>query len=194
MPRARRIRPTTLAGRSGEPGESARESGTGLVLCLVGRGSAAGVAVGTGDGVMTGKSCVALPASMSVLPTPFRSGIGPSGNSGSGRGLSSGALCDRAEVTAVVSATVGAFHFCVVTMLAVAVSQTDLTEVALDATATWACRMTGRFAETVLTVQAAVSSPLVQPWVNVAFWLVGWVVSVTDTSEADVFRVETRTI
>src|SRR5579864_1188923 len=149
MARARRIRPTTLAGRSGELGESARESGTGLVLCLVGRGCAAGVAVGTGDGVMTGKSCVALPASMSVLPTPFRSGIGPSGKAGSGSGYCNFGLRDRAEaeVTAVIAATVGAFHFCVVTMVAVAVSLSDLIEVALDATVIWACRTTGCFTE-----------------------------------------------
>jgi hypothetical protein len=129
------------------------------------------VALGTGEGVMTGKSCVALPASMSVLPTPFRSGIGPSGSAGSGRGYCNFGLRDRAEaeVTAVVAATVGAFHFCVVTMLAVAVSLTDLIEVALDATAICACRTTGRFTETVLTVQAAVPSPLAQPLVKVAF-------------------------
>jgi hypothetical protein len=169
MARARRTTPITRAGGTGDLGESARESDTGLVLCLVGRGCPAGIALGTGEGVITGKSCVALPASMSVLPTPFRSGIGPSGNSGSGRGYCNSGVCDRAEVTAVVVATVGAFHFCVVTMLAVAVSLTDLIEVALDATAIWACRTTGRFTETVLTVQAAVPSPLVQPLVKVAF-------------------------
>jgi hypothetical protein len=169
MARAKRIRPASRAGRKCDLGESAGESNAGRVLGLVGRGCAAGVALGTGEGVMIGKSCVALPASISVLPTPFRSGIGPSGNSGSGRGYCNSGVCDRAEVTAVVVATVGAFHFCVVTMLAVAVSLTDLIEVALDATAIWACRTTGRFTETVLTVQAAVPSPLVQPLVKVAF-------------------------
>jgi hypothetical protein len=169
MARARRTTPITRAGGTGDLGESARESDTGLVLCSDGRECAAGVALGTGEGVITGKSCVALPASMSVLPTPFRSGIGPSGSAGSGRGYCNSGVCDRAEVTAVVVATVGAFHFCVVTMLTVAVSLTDLIEVALDATAIWACRTTGRFTETVLTVQAAVPSPLVQPLVKVAF-------------------------
>lgn len=128
--------------------------------------------MGTGEGVMIGKSCVALPACITVLPTPFRSGIGPSGIAGSGRGLSGGGrLCDRAamEVTAVVSATVGAFQLCAVAMLAVAVSWTDLTAVARDATGIWACRTTGCFTETELTVHAAVPSPLVQPLVNVAF-------------------------
>jgi hypothetical protein len=171
MASARRTAPITRAGGTGDLGERARESDTGPVICLVGRGCATGVALGTGEGVMTGKSCVALPASMSVLPTPFRSGIGPSGSAGSGRGYCNFGLRDRAEaeVTAVVAATVGAFHFCVVTMLAVAVSLTDLMEVALDATAICACRTTGRFTETVLTVQAAVPSPLAQPLVKVAF-------------------------
>jgi hypothetical protein len=145
---------------------------------------------------MIGKSCVALPACISVLPTPFRSGIGPSGSAGSGSGLSSGGLRDRAEVevTAVISATVGAFQFWTVAMLAVAVSLTDLTRVALDATAIWACKTTGRFAETELTEHWAVPSPLAQPFVNVAFWLIGCAVSATDTSGADVSRVETRTM
>jgi hypothetical protein len=131
MARANRIRPATRAGGSGDPGESARETDTGLVVRLVGRGCAAGVALGTGDGVMTGKNCVALPARMTVLPTPFRSGIGPSGSAGSGMGSGSFGLRARVgiEVTAVVAATVGAFHFCAVTMLAVAVSLTDLTTV-----------------------------------------------------------------
>ena len=171
MARAKRIRPASRAGRKGDPGESARESDAGRVLGLVGRGCAAGVALGTGEGVMIGKSCVALPASISVLPTPFRSGIGPSGSAGSGKGLSGGGLreCAEVAVTVVVSATVGAFQFCVVAMLAVAVSLTNLTEVALDATAIWACRTTGRLTETELTVHAAVPSPLVQPLVNVAF-------------------------
>ena len=120
---------------------------------------------------MIGKSCVTLPACTSVLPTPFRSGIGPSGSAGSGRGLNGGLVCDRAEivVTTVVSATVGAFQFCVVAVLAVAVSLTDVIEIALDATAICACRTTGCFTETELTVHAAVPSPFGQPLVNVAF-------------------------
>jgi hypothetical protein len=152
-------------------GESARESDTGRGLGLVGWGCATGVELGTGEGVMVGKRCVALPATITVLPTPFRSGIGPSGSAGSGRGLSTGGLRERVvgEATAVVSATVGAFQFCVVAMLAVATSFTDLTAVALDATAIWARRTAGCLTETELTVHAAVPSPLVQPLVNVAF-------------------------
>jgi hypothetical protein len=169
--RARRIRPASRAGRNGDSGESVRESDTGRVLGVAGRRCVTGVALGTGEGVIVGKSCVALPASITVLPTPFRSGIGPSGSAGSGRGLSTGGLRDRVvvEVTAVVSATEGAFQFCEVAMLAVATSLTDLTEIALDAIVIWARRTAGCFTETELTVHPAVPSPLVQPLVNVAF-------------------------
>jgi hypothetical protein len=54
-------------------------------------------------------------------------------------------------------------------MLAVATSFTELTEVALDATAIWARRTTGCLTETELTVHAAVLLLLGQPLVNVAF-------------------------
>jgi hypothetical protein len=120
--------------------------------------------------------------------------MGPSGSSGSGARPGSDGLGDDGEVTAVISATVGACHFCVVTMLAVAVSFTDLTEVAPGATAIWACRTTGLFTGTGPTVHAAVPSPLAQPLVNVALRLVGCAASATDTPEADAFRVETRTM
>lgn len=70
---------------------------------------------------------------------------------------------------AVVAAIVGAFHFCVVTMLAVAMSLTDLTAVAVDPTTIWARKTTGCFTFTKLTVQAADPSPFVQPLMNVAF-------------------------
>ena len=122
--------------------------------------------------------------------------MGPSGSAGSDGGLSGGGLRDRteAELTPVVSATLGAFQFCAVAMLAVAVTLTDVTKAALDATAIWACRTTGCATETELTVHADVPSPLAQPSVNVAFWLVGCTVSTTDTSWAEVFRVETCTM
>jgi hypothetical protein len=119
---------------------------------------------------------------------------GPERQRGKRKGADSDSLGDDAEVTAVVAATVGALQFCVVTMLALAVNFTDLTEVALDATVIWACRTTSCFTETELTVHAAVPSLLAQPLVNVAFWLVGCAVSATDTSEAGVFRVEIRTM
>jgi len=49
-------------------------------------------------------------------------------------------------------------------------------------------------AVTELTVHEAVPSPLVQPLVNLGFWLDGWTVSATDTSEAEPFLVETCTV
>ncbi len=42
-------------------------------------------------------------------------------------------------------------------------------------------------------VQLAVLSPLAQPLMNRGFWLDGWDVSVTETSAADPFWVETLT-
>jgi hypothetical protein len=191
--RASTTRPDTTAGRMGRPGESVRESAAGLALRVGVGGCALAAELGTGEGAMTGKSPVALPAFMSVLATPFRFGMGPSGRMSGGGMPTSDGFGDDAEVTAVVSVTVGAFHFWVVTMLATAVSFTDVTEVALAATAIWACRTTGFLAKTEPMVHDAVPSPFVQPLVNVGFWLVGRTVSVTDTSEADVFRVETRT-
>ena len=98
-----------------------------------------------------------------------------------------------AAVTVVVSAAAGGVHFAVVTTLAVAVSFTELTEVALDATAICACRLAGCFVVTELMRHEAVPSPLAQPPVNVGFWLDGCTVSATDTSEADPFCVETCT-
>ena len=48
--------------------------------------------------------------------------------------------------------------------------------------------------DTELTVQAAAPFPFAQPLVNVGFWLDGWAVRATDTSEAEpLFSVETCT-
>ena len=66
-------------------------------------------------------------------------------------------------------------------MRAVAVSFTDLTDVAPLLTAIWACRTAGRLVVTDLMMHEAVPSPLVQPLVKVAFWLVGSVLSVMET-------------
>jgi hypothetical protein len=132
---------------------------------------------------------------MSELASSFSSGMGPRGSAAS---FSEPApeLADDvgAEVTAVVSTAAGGVQFWVVTMLAVAVSFTELTEVAPDPTATCACSSAGCFTDTELIVHSAVPSPLVQPLVNTGFRLVGWAVSATDTFEADVFSVETFTV
>ena len=75
---------------------------------------------------------------MMALAMPFRSGTGPSGRMSSWLPASAGGVLadevDDAAVTATVSAAAGGVHFVVVTTLAVAVSFTDLTEVAPDAT------------------------------------------------------------
>jgi hypothetical protein len=137
---------------------------------------------------------------MSELDSPLRAGTepragtDPSGSGVSGDGLGDGlAAAGAGAVTATVSSAAGGVHFAEVTMLAVAVSVTELTELALDATGTWACRLTGCLSVTELTVQTAVLSPLAQPLVYVGFWLAGLDESVTDTSGAGPFSVETST-
>jgi hypothetical protein len=148
---------------------------------------------------MVGSRPPTLPAPMIELDALFRSdGSGPSGTAGPGELAGDDGLEEDgdgegegdAEVTATVSAAAGGVHFTVVTMLAVAVSFTELTEVALPATAIWALRATGCLSVTALTVQEAGGSSLAQPLVNVGFWLVGCEASVTVTSEAEPFTVE----
>ncbi len=97
------------------------------------------------------------------------------------------------EVTATVCAAEGRVHFTVVTTLAVAVSLTELTEIAPAATGTCASRSTACRSDTEPTVHVAVLFPLAQPLVNVGFWLDGCAVSVTDTPAADPFSAETAT-
>jgi hypothetical protein len=87
-------------------------------------------------------------------------------------------------------AAAGGVHVAVVTTLAVTVSFTEVTEVAVDATAIWALRLVGWAAVTELTPHTAVPLPEAQPLLNMGFWLDGCAVSATDTSEADPFWVE----
>lgn len=154
----------------------AEESGTGL------RGpSAAGVpgeGLGVADGLIAGNKSAALPAPMSWLETPLRFGIGPSGSAPSGTTTAGGELAGDVAgeageageaVTATVAAADGGVHVCVVTMLAVAVSFTEVTEVALATTGICALSETGCLSDTELTLQLAVPAPLAQPLVNVGF-------------------------
>lgn len=111
-----------------------------------------GDGLGVAEGEIAGNRPDTLPAPMSEvevpmseLETPLRSGMGPSGSAASGEGAAEdlagegdGDDAADAEVTATVAAAEGAVHFTVVTTVAVAVSFTELTEVALDATGTWA--------------------------------------------------------
>jgi hypothetical protein len=140
---------------------------------------------------------------MSKLASPLRAGMGPSGSTGrfgvAGEALAftfALALADfaSAAVTAVVMAAAGGVHVAVVTTLAVAVSFTEVTEVAVDATAIWAFRLVGWAVVTELTPHVAVPLPEPQPLLNVGFWLDGCAVSATDTSEADPFWVEICTM
>ena len=145
-------------------------------------------------GLIAGNRPDALPAPMSELETPFRSGSEPSGTV-----VPAGVLPEDlageagAAVTATASCAAGGVHFAVVTMLAVAVSVTELTEVAPAATGIWACRLTALAAGTEPTVHVAVLSPLAQPLVNAGFWLDGAEFRATDTSAAEPFLAETVT-
>jgi hypothetical protein len=147
---------------------------------------------------MAGNRPAALPAPMSELDTLLRAGMGPSGSGLWGDALADGlalalAAAGVAALTATASSAAGGVHVAEVTTLAVAVSVTELTELAPDATGIWASRLTVCLSDTEPTVQLAVLSPLAQPLVNVGFWLVGLAASVTDTSEAGPFLVETCT-
>lgn len=151
-----------------------------------------------GDGVMAGNSRAALPAPISTLAAPFRLGIGPSGSTAR-LALSAGPLAGGvaktgadtgAAVTAVVSAAAGGVHVAAVVTVAVAVSFTEVTEVAVAATAMPASKLTACLSVTEAMAHEAVPSPLAQPLLNVAGTLDGWAVSLTVTPEADPFLAE----
>ena len=181
---------------TGVPSDTGEALAAGAAL--LGLGSAAAVGPGLvapDDGPIVGNRAAAFPAPMSRLASPFRAGMGPSGSVAmcvaDGEALAD--FAGAAAVTAVVSAAAGGVHFCVVTTLAVAVSFTELTEVAFAATAIWACRLAGCFAVTELMLHEAVPSPLAQPLLNAGFRIDGCAVSATDTPDADPFSVETCT-
>jgi hypothetical protein len=198
--------------KTGVPSETGDASETGAALRLVGCAVAVAVAVAVGpglargDGLIVGNRPAALPAPMSKLASPLRAGMGPSGSTArfgvAGEAFAftfalALALADfagAAAVTAVVMAAAGGVHVAVVTTLAVAVSFTEVTEVAVDATAIWAFRLVGWAVVTDLTPHTAVPLPEPQPLLNVGFWLDGCAVSATDTSEADPFWVEICTM
>ena len=174
----------------------AEESGAGL-RWAPGAGPP-GEGLGVADGLIAGNRPEASPAPMSWLEMPLRFGIGPSGSALPGETPADEVpdLVGEADaaVTATVSAADGGVHFWVVATLAVAVSFTEVTEVALAATGICALSDAGCLSDTELTVQLAVPSPLAQPLVNVGFWLDGWAVRATVTSEAEpLFSVETCT-
>lgn len=177
------------------PSETGEASETGPVFCLVGCAAAAvGPLLAPGDGPMVGNRLAASPALMKMLAAPFSAGMGPSGSTAmcsAGLGDAEAEPFAAAAVTAVVSAAAGGVHFVVVTTLAVAVSFTELTEVAFDATAICAFRLAA-FVVTEVRLHEAVPS-LAHPLLNVGFWLDGCAVSATVTSEAVPFLVDTCT-
>jgi hypothetical protein len=157
------------------PNETGEAWETGPLFCFV--GCAPTVAVGSGlapcDGPMVGNRLAALPAPMNMLAAPFSAGMGPSGSTAMcsaalGEALPELFAAAAAAVTVVVSAAAGGVHFVVVTTLAVAVSFTELTEVAFDATGICAFRLIA-FVVTELRLHEAVPSPLAHPLVNVGF-------------------------
>src|SRR5512142_2140534 len=134
-----------------------------------------GDGLGVGPGLIAGNSSEALPAPMSELETLLRFGTGPSGSvvPGAAGGVTDGdepPAEAAAAVTATLSAADGGVHLAEVVTLAVAVSFTEVTEMASDATGICACRVTGCLSDTALTGHAA--DPLLspQPPVNRGFW------------------------
>jgi len=174
------------------------DSATGSAFRLLSRGWTPGEGLGVADGLISGNKPEALPAPISELETPFRSGMGPSGTvvsatvAGEELGLAAGAEAGAA-VTATVAAADGGVHFAEVRMLAVAISCTEVTELALDATGICACRLAGCWSDTEPTVHVAVPSPWAQPLVNVGFWLDGCALRATDTPAAEPFLAVTCT-
>jgi hypothetical protein len=176
---------------------------TGEALPLLVPGPIPDAGLGVAEGLMAGNMPAALPAPISDVDTPFRSGCGPSGGAGTvgEPGGEPGGEDDDvdgeadgdAAVTATTSKAAGGVHFAVVTMLAVAISFTELTELALAATGICASRAAGWVSETELIVHEAVPLPLAQPLVNVGFWLAGWAVSVRVTFETEPFCAATDT-
>jgi hypothetical protein len=175
------------------PSATGEASETGAVFRLVGCGVGP-PGLTPGDGPTFGNRLAAVPAWTNMLAWPFSAGMGPSGSTAmccAALGEVVAELFAPAAVTVVVSAAAGGVHFVVVATLAVAVSVTELTEVAFDATAICAFRLLA-FVVTELRLHEAVPS-LAHPLLNVGFWLDGCAVSTTDTSEAVPFWVDTCT-
>jgi hypothetical protein len=200
--------------KTGVPSDTGDASASGVVFCWPGWVAAVGWGLAVGDSPIVGNRPDALPGPMSVLDSPFRAGMGPSGST-TMREASPEAepladflaevlaevlvdflaeLLAEAAVTEVVAAAAGGVHFVLVTALAVAVSATELTEVALAATGICASMLTSWPLVIDPTLHEAVPSPLAQPLLNAGFWLDGCAVSATDTPEADPFLVETCTV
>ena len=118
-----------------EPIPRAEESETGSAFGLLLGGWVPGDELGVADGMIAGNRLDALPAPMSECETLLRFGMGPSGSAVSGEELADDLVgAAGTAVMATVSAADGGVHFTEVTMLAVAVSFTEVIEVTPDAT------------------------------------------------------------
>jgi hypothetical protein len=187
----------------GRPNPMDEDTATGWAeFCLPLGARVPGVGLGVADGLILGNRLEALPASMSELETLLaallRAGMGPSGSvvpgaaAGGGEELADDLVGEAGgAVTATVTAADGGVHFAEVTMLAVAVSRT---EVASDPAGICACRLMGALSDTEPAAHAAVPFPLAQPLVTVGFWLDGCAARATDTLVAGPFSVETWTV
>lgn len=202
MATASAISPATWPVSTGLPRAKAEESATGWALRPPVFGLTAEAEPDPREGVIAGNRPEALPAPTSELEmnefeAPVEPGIGPTGILVPGVVDADGVADDVGEaaaaVTATVSAAEGGVHLAEVTMLAVAVSVTELTEVAGEATGIWTFSVTGCLSDTEPTTHVAAPLPLAQPPVKAAFWLDGLAVRATDTSEAGPFWVETCT-
>lgn len=105
-----------------------------------------------------------------------------------------GAGWEAAAVTLTVAVAAGGVQAALVAMLAVAVSFTEVTEEAPNATGTCAAKDTVLVSVTERTVHFAVPSPVLQPLVNVGSRLDGSVPRARDTPEAGPFSVDTCTV
>lgn len=188
--------PASWPVRPGRAKASGEEAVAGVGFCWPPPGLGVGEGPGAADGLIAGNSPDALPAPMSWLEMPLRFGMGPSGSVGSGVAPADDRVgAADAEVTVTVSAADGGVHFAEVAMPAVAVSVTEVTEVALAATGICALRLTVCLSDIEPTVQVAVPSPLAHPLVNAGCWLDGRAARVTDTPGAEApFSVDTRTV
>ncbi len=131
--------------------------------------------------LMTGTAPIGRAFSAGVIPVDVR-GVAEAGGE------------VVAAVTLTATAAAGGVQTALVVALAVAVSLTDVTEEAPDATGTCASAETAFVSVTEPTAHFAVPSPVPQPLVNVGVRLDGCVPSATDTPAADPFLVETWTV
>jgi hypothetical protein len=207
--------PASCAVSPGLPSAIAEELATGSAAGLVPPSDwIPGEVLGVAEGTIAGNRPDALPAptselEMIELETPLRFGMGPGGSAVSGGTPADdpagvvdaevpgdaevAAVAAVAAVTATLAAAEGGVHFAGVVTLAVAVSFTEVTEVAPEATGICALRTAGCLSDTEVIAHAAVPSPLAQPLVNAGFWLDGCEVRATDTSATELFWAETCT-